>query len=221
MGAQKITSTAAPHTSFRSLQGQACRAAQPPEYGDDSALALVLSKLRAFSDNCVVTGLLASAPTSASTQATGATGATALNVNISAGIVAVNGQLKEFTAAVDTSLWDTTVYTGDDSGAGTTTLTNGKSAIVTLVAASSSATRGSGTITLVQVHGATATTGAQVAATDAEIQTKVGASLPWVKIAEVTVNRTGDTTVTQSQNNILRPALGISTDSTFWGTVSA
>jgi hypothetical protein len=65
------------------------------------------------------------------------------------------------------------------------------------------------------VKGTPDTTGTQVAPTDAEIQTAVGAGNDWVKIAECTLNRTGDTTVTESQDNTGRPVLGVTVDTSF------
>jgi hypothetical protein len=142
-------------------------------------------------------GDVPSAPTTASTQATGATGATAARVNLAAATVPVNGQLQAFATEADRVLHSATVYTGEDA----TTLTAGKSAIVSIVAASSSAVAGEGTVTLVNVKGGTATTGSQVAPTAAIIQAKVGAGLPWTEVARVTFNRASspDTTITQTQ----------------------
>jgi hypothetical protein len=220
MGAQKITSTIAPHTAVDALQAYSQRQLTGADRSVYSEAALILSKLRAYFDNYVVHGLVASAATTGPTQATGATGATVLNVNLEAGVVVVNGQAKEFAAQADYSLWASTIYTGDDAGTGTTKLTDTNKAIVTVVAASSSATRGSGTISLVVCHGATHAT-APVCCTDAEIQTKVGAGLPWVRICDVQINRTADTTATQSQVSTLRPLLGVTTDADFWGTVQA
>jgi hypothetical protein len=139
-------------------------------------------------------GVLPSTATTASTQATGATGATTLHVNLPAATVYVNGKRKDFSAEVDRVLHSTTVYTGVDG----TTLTSGKSAIVSIVAKSSSATAGQGTISLVNVKGGTATSGSEVAPTATQIQTAVGAGLPYVELGRVTVARTGDTTLSLS-----------------------
>jgi len=167
-----------------------------------------LEMVRSSQRNRVVTGLLAAAPTSASTQGSGAT-ATAWNINYSAGVVVVGGVALDVVAAADYSVHAATQYTG---------LTNGNSAIVALVAKNVS-----GTVTIVTVNGTAATTGSQVAPTDTEIQASVGAANSWVKIAELTINRTADTTVTQSQDNTKRPDLAVSVDTSFgdWSAVTA
>jgi len=141
---------------------------------------------------------MAGAPTTASTQLTGA-GVTEWRVDIEALLVAVGGVLAEIAAAADFVIHDTTNLFAD-----------GESVIAALVAKNVS-----GTITVVAVKGAAAVTGSQVAPTDGEIQTAVGAGNDWIKIAECTINRTGDTSVTQSQDNTFRPALGINTETSF------
>lgn len=201
-------------TNFQTLLGAAARAGTI-----DAALGLFLTKFKSWLVNRVADGVIAKAPTTASTQATGSTGATAARIDLTSGMVVVNGQSKEFALEADRVLHDTTVYTGADAGAGTTTLTGTKKAIITVVAASDSATYGSGAITLINCKGATHDT-APVECTDAEIQTKVGAGLPWVKVCKVQINRTGDTTITQSQDSTVRPLLGVNHDASFWGTVA-
>lgn len=148
--------------------------------------------------NRVETGLLGSAPTTASTQLTGA-GNTTWRVNISAGVVVVGGVAKSIDAAADTVIHS-----------GSQLVTNGQSCIAALVAKNVS-----GTVSVVAVKGTAATTGSQVGPTDAAIQTAVVAGNAWVKLAECTLNRTGDTTVTQSENNATRPMLGVNVDTEF------
>ncbi len=156
--------------------------------------------------NSILTGLLSSAPTTASTQATGATGATVVRVNLSAGIITVAGVAKEFTAEADRVLHDTTVYTGADAGAGTSTLTTANCyAYITIVAKNAA-----GTISLVNCKGGTATSAALALAarcTDAEIDTKVS-NVPWVRVCDVQIYRSGDTAISQVQDNTVRPILG-------------
>ena len=145
----------------------------------------VLKALADESRNCVANGLMAAAPTTASTQATGA-GATAWRVNLDKGVVKVGGVSKEFAAEADRVLHSATQL-----------VASGQSCIAAIVAKKDAA----GAITLINVKGAAATTASVKAPTDAEIQAAVGAGLDWVKVAECQINRTADTTVTQAQDN--------------------
>jgi hypothetical protein len=165
-----------------------------------------LEKLRTHVRNRIVGGMLAGTPTTGSTQATGAAGVTDWNVNIAAGLVTVGGVIQEFAAQADYDVHSGSVYTG---------LINGNSAIVALVAKNVA-----GTVSLALVKGTAAVTGSQVAPTDAEIQASVGAANSWIKIAELTINRTADTTVTQSEDNEKRPEIGSTVDTDFadWST---
>lgn len=142
--------------------------------------------------NRIVQGMMVLTPTNASTQATG-TGALDLNVDIELGILAVGSTVREYDAQADYALLN-------ESGA----LVDGESLIMAIVAYKS---RGDNTIYLLNVKGAAAITGSQVAPTDAEIEVSFAADTYWMKIAEVTVNRTGDTSVTQSQDNTVRNTL--------------
>lgn len=148
----------------------------------------VLFNLVAGLKNRVARGLVATAPTSASTQATG-TGTTAWRVGLSQGTALVDGVSFEQAAG------DFTV-----ASAGSL-LAAGQSLVADLVVKSSKAPGKSGTASLVAVLGAPNTTGSQAAPTDAAVQAAVGAGLPWVRVARCTLNRTGDLTVTQSQDN--------------------
>lgn len=163
------------------------------------ALGKLFDLIGEFLRNQVNSGAVVGDPTTPSTQATGATGATVVNVNISAIDATVNGIRYAAAAAADTALHDTTVYTADVDA---TTLTSGKSAVITVCLAED----GAGTVSLETVKGSTATTGAQVAPTQAQITTKIGHAR-WIKLYEVTINRTGNTTITQSAVD-KRPALG-------------
>jgi hypothetical protein len=148
---------------------------------------------------CVLQGVFFT-PTTGSTQITGA-GATDWNVNHTAILAVVDGVFGLIEAAADYNVHTGSLYTG---------LTNGNSAIAALVAQNVS-----GTVSLAVVKGTAATTGSQVAPTDAEIDASVGAANSWVKIAECTINRTADTTVTQSQDNSKRPLPGVTVDTNF------
>lgn len=134
------------------------------------------------------TGGIVKAPTTPSTQATG-TGATAWRINVDALVAVVDAATKELVAQADVVVHSATQLVTDGQSC--------KAAVVLKVAAD-------GTASIVTVKGAAATTGSQVAPTNAAIQAGVGAGLPWLKLAEVTINRTADTTVTQSYDNTKR-----------------
>lgn len=127
-------------------------------------------------------------PSTGSAQLTG-TGNTTWNVNIAAYECIVGGVKKVFAAQADFSIHAASFLAG---------LVNGASCIAAIVAKNVS-----GTVTTVAVKGTPATTGAQVAPTDAQIQTALGATIPWVKVGECTLNRTGDTAVTETQDNVV------------------
>jgi hypothetical protein len=162
-------------------------------------LILDLEKLRQHNRNHVQGGMVKD-PTTGSTQASGV-GNTDWNVDIDAMVVVVGGVAKHFEDQADYDVHSGSLLTG---------LSNGNSVIAALVAKNVS-----GTVSLAVVKGTAATTGSQVAPTDAEIQAGVGAGNDWVKLAEITINRTGDTTVTQSQDNTKRPILGVNVDTDF------
>lgn len=188
--------------------------------GFRKVLAQLVRIIRDHFANTVYGKVVAGAETTASTQQTGATGVTEVRVNLAAFKVVVNGQEKEFTAEADRVLHDTTVYTGADAGTGDTTLTTtAHHAVITIVAKSDSAVVGSGTISLVNCKGACATTaaGAQlVKCTNAEIQTKVGAGLPWVVVAEVLLDRSADTTLAVTHDHTRQPCLTVNQDNGFF-----
>lgn len=150
----------------------------------DSLYDLLKALARGF-QNTVAGGLMAAAPTTPSTQVTGA-GATSWRVNLDKGVVVVGGVAKEFAAEADRVIHSATQL-----------VTNGQSCVAAIVAKKSAA----GAVTLINVKGPAATTASVRSPTDAEIQAAVGAGLDWVKVAECTINRTADTTVTQSQDN--------------------
>jgi hypothetical protein len=142
--------------------------------------------------NRIATGMLVGAPTSASTQVTG-TGASDFNANISAGILAVDGVVREYAAQADYAIATSAAQQ----------MAAGQSRVYTVVAYINPA---DGLPALRVVAGAAATTGDQVAPTDAVIGAEFADNVPWYRVAEVTVNRTADTTITQSANNAVRPS---------------
>ena len=151
--------------------------------------------------------LIVTDPTTPSAQLTG-TGNSTFSIDIVGGIVVVDGVALYTDPSADYALHSGSYYP---------LFANGESAIVTLVAKNDT-----GTVSLIIVKGASATTGSQVAPTDAEIQTAAGAGIPWVKVAEMTFNRTGDTTMTESQDNTKAPMPAVNRDSTFgdWSAIA-
>lgn len=135
-------------------------------------------------NNRVVDGLQLGAPTTPSAQLTGS-GNTSWRVNIAAGRAKVGA-----VAYAPAAQADVVVHSGSNL------LASGQSAIAAIVAKVAA-----GSVSLVAVKGAAATTGAQKAPTDGEIQLAVGDHVKWVKIGETTLNRTADTTVTQTYDN--------------------
>jgi hypothetical protein len=131
----------------------------------------------------IMDGLIVSDPTTPSTQASGV-GNTDWNVDVSAGVAVANSVEGAIAAAADF-----------DVHSGSLLLADGESVLGWLVI-----TEAAGTVAMEAVLGAAATTGTQVAPTDAEITTAVGHS-DWQKHSQILLNRTGDTTVTQSQDN--------------------
>ena len=134
----------------------------------------------------VITGGIAAAPTTASTQATG-TGNTAWRINLSAVYGVVTGV--EGTAAAAA---DTVIHSGSQL------LTSGQSIIAAAILKAPA-----GIFAFDTVKGSAATTGSQTAPSDSDITTAVGSSR-WIRLANCTLNRTGDITVTQSQDTTVR-----------------
>lgn len=145
-------------------------------------------ELKEFLQNSVQTGLLASAPTTASTHADA--GAYDFNVNVSHGIAVIKGIPGEIVAAADF----------DVASGATSPLTEEKPKIVYAIVAKLD----SATITLASVAGAA---GAEyVAPSTAAINAAV-THADWIKIANVFVERTAAATCTQTINNAARPSI--------------
>jgi len=143
--------------------------------------------------NRVIEGMLVGVPTTPSSQVTGA-GAYDFNADIATGLLAVDGTVKEYAVQAD--------Y---DVGSGAAAiLIVGQSVVYSIIAYKS---KGDGVVYMKSVQGVVATTGLQVAPTDAAIEANLADGTFWYRLANVTVNRTGDTTVTQSQDNTVRPTL--------------
>jgi hypothetical protein len=159
-----------------------------------------LDELRNHERNKVISGLTVVNPTTGSSQLTG-TGDTDWNCDITAGVVTVDGVAKSFDAVADFDVHSGSYLTG---------FANGSSCIAAIVAKNDG-----GTVSVAAVVGTPATTGSQVAPTDSEIQTELGAGVEWVKLAEITLNRTADTTVTETQDSGKRPILSVTADPSF------
>jgi hypothetical protein len=125
-------------------------------------------------------------PSTGSSQLTGE-GNTTWNVKIAAHECEVGGVNKVFAEQDDFSVHAGSYLAG---------FANGTSCIAAIVNKNVS-----GTVSTVAVKGTPATTGSEVAPTDTEIQAAVGAANAWVKVGEITLERDGDTSVAESQQN--------------------
>jgi hypothetical protein len=151
-----------------------------------NAAATAAAALLAYLQNCVQTGLLAGEPTTASTHADA--GAFDFNINVSEGIVVVNGVLAEIAAQADLD-----VASGDTSPLSA----EAPGIVYTIIAAETD-----GVVTLAAVAGTAAAE--PEAADDETITTAVGHD-NWIRIATTTLTRTDASTVTQTYSNGVRP----------------
>lgn len=140
----------------------------------------------------VVQGLLFGPPTTGSTQATG-TGASDYNVNISHGLAVVDGVGYELAAQAD--------YDLGHASTGSGILADGESIVYTFLLYRS---QGDGLVYLKKIAGTIALTAAVVPVTDAEIDALFPEGTIWMRLADCTVNRTGDLTLTQTYDNLVR-----------------
>lgn len=164
------------------------------------AVARYFAEIAAHEKNKTIMGGIGADPTTPSSQLTG-TGNTTWNVDHSAVEGIVDGVFGSGAAATDLAVHSGSFLTG---------LVNGASCIAAIVLKNDS-----GTISVDAVVGTPATTGEQKAPTDGEIQTALGAGVAWIRLFESTLNRTGDTTVTEAQNNQVRPILGVTVAENF------
>ena len=163
------------------------------------SVANYFQMIKTHEANKVLAGGVVEDPTTPSAQLTG-TGNTTWSADVSHLAARVGGTQIILAAAADFAIHSGSYLTG---------FANGSSCIAALVLKNVA-----GTITMVAVKGTPATTGSQVAPTDGEIQAAVGAGNAWVKVAECTLNRTADTTVTETQADA-RPVLGVNVDTAF------
>lgn len=184
------------------------RSAQPVRYDLDPSdlahqthsVANYFNMVKAHEANKVHAGGIVEDPTTPSSQLSG-TGNTTWNVDIDAIIAFVDGVGFEEPAQADVAIHSGSFLTG---------LVDGASCIAAVCLKNVA-----GVVSWEVVKGTPALTGTQVAPTDVEIQAAVGAGNDWIKVAECTLNRTGDTTVTETQNNLLRPVLSVTVDPDF------
>jgi hypothetical protein len=145
--------------------------------------------------NRVITGMLVGAPTTASEQATGATGNLTVSVNIAAGLLSVGSIVKEYAAAADYTIFATAA----------SPIPNLSEVYFDIIAYKSV---GNNTIYLKVVQGIVAvTTVGAVVPTDAVIEAYFETGTPWMKVGRTLVKRTGDTTLVQSYDNTVRNTL--------------
>lgn len=152
----------------------------------------VLKGLADQARNRVIYGLDSAAPTTASTQATGVSGNLAVRINLAAGAAMVAAVVKKFAAAADTVLF----------ASAPSPIITGQSMVFSVVVFLNAA----GVLTLLSVPGLAATTGLQLAPGKTAVNAAVGLAanntqLHWIKLCDVTVNRTADTTLTQTQDD--------------------
>ena len=160
--------------------------------GQALSVLQMLNDFAAWHYSHVVGGIITDGGT---TQGTGAGGALNFDADVSDIDAAVNGVGHVLAAGADVD---------SDGGTQVTwTATSGQSAIGALVLETGS---DNDTPARVVVFGAVATTGAEVTATDDEIDTAIGHS-NWVRIGDFNVERTGDTAVAVIFDHTTRPAV--------------
>lgn len=135
------------------------------------------------SDDVAYDGGIVLDPTTPSSQLTG-DGNTTWNVDVSAALAKVNSVDDEVAASADEA-----IHSGSEL------MDAGESCYAWVVLAESG-----GALAIDSVVGTPATTGSQTIPDDAAITTGVGHA-NWMKLALCLLNRTADTTVTQSQDN--------------------
>jgi len=147
----------------------------------------LMQTLQDVADDHAVLGLLAYAPTNASTQSSG-TGNIDWNINLSVGEVALGGYWKQYDIQADF-----------DVLSGTWIVNVSQSVYARLVAKLVGTT-----ISLQVVFGVAAATGSEVAPTDAAVQAAVGSGNKWCDVALLHMSRDSGTTLAQTQQNSYR-----------------
>lgn len=134
-----------------------------------------------------VDGCYVQAPTTASTQATGA-GASDYNANASLGSVVLDGVAGYIKAAADVNL---------DAAAGAV-LTNGEARYYALVAWLD---RLANVVRFGVVKGTIAAVASVARVSTAQVEAKIGTTNPYVVLGQTLVHRSGDTAITQTYEN--------------------
>ncbi len=145
--------------------------------------------LASYLRNSVQAGLLAGAPTAASTHTDGDT--YDFNVDIEPGLVKVNNVLQEFAAQANFDI---------DNGAESPLSAAKPDIIYTVVAAEAN-----GVVTMVPVAGAAAAADAAAAPTTAAITAAVGHA-NWIRLFNTRLHRTAADACTQTYDNSVRPS---------------
>lgn len=124
-------------------------------------------------------------PTTANAQVTGA-GATTWNADVAHMLANFHGSISELAKQTNVSIHS-----------GSQLMPAGQSVVASLALKKAA----NGVLSIVPVKGAAAATGTAVAPSDATIQAAVGAGLDWVKLADVQLDRTADTTLVATYFN--------------------
>jgi hypothetical protein len=184
--------------SMRSVQADTGHQFNPSELEQDSDVIMeTFYKIYKHERNRALQGRVVN-PTTPSSQVTGA-GATAWNVDVEPILACVGGVMFESDEQADVAVHSSTNL-----------LTNGYSCIAAICLKNVA-----GTVSQFIVKGAQALTGAQLPPTDAAIQSGAGAGNDWICLCYCTLNRTGDLTLTQSQDNKQRPHLSVNVATDF------
>ena len=158
-----------------------------------TSILLMLGSVAAYGQNHVHGGVVTDGGT---TQATGVNGVLNFDVDASQIVdMVVGGLPREKAAATDI---DATAGAAVVWGA-----TSGKAVVFAVVVDGGS---GNDQESYDALPGSVAATGSEVAPTDAEIEVVLGHS-NWVRVADVTITRTGDTAVTVAVDHTVRPRI--------------
>lgn len=136
-------------------------------------------------------GGIVGAPTTPSVQSSGAGATLALRVNVAALMAVVDGVATELGAQGDYVAHNAAFWSA----------TSGSEARWAIVLSTGS---GNDTPAIADVAGAEAADGAGVAPTDAAITTALGHA-NWIRLANIRIRRTADTTLVETYDNTVRP----------------
>lgn len=166
-----------------------------------------LEDLSYWRQNRVCSGLIFSAPTTPSTQGPGAVMPT-WRCNTTQGGFIINGTLAAFTLSDTYPPVGTDILQGDAVSGYPPILGVGESVILSVIGADM-IIGGIHYPLIMTIRGAVAATPIVQSATEAELNAAFsvyGSCAGYIRIAKLTLNRTGNTTVTQTQDNTWRDA---------------